>query len=196
MTNTSSLRPATVARVTAATEPLARLARAIAHIPWFAAAGEALTSADLEETQAYLAALGLAADEIACAGNWGAAKAACASPDWDTRWWDAEEAARKAVLDAAISALPEGPTLAAITRVTDTASDVVLGAASTAIARAGIADAALARAAAGAATQACYHAALGLAAQAGPAHAFAIKLRLFEAGRWPLGLVRGAFHLL
>jgi hypothetical protein len=29
----------------------------------------------------------------------------------------------------------------------------------------------------------------------GPDHLFMRKYRLFESGRWPLGVLRGAFHL-
>ena len=52
-----------------------------------------------------------------------------------------------------------------------------------------LADPALARVAAGAAAQACHQAALALAVAAPPEHVFAVKYRLFAAGRWPLGIV-------
>ena len=71
--------------------------------------------------------------------------------------------------------------------------DTVMGAASAAAARAGIADQALARVAAGAATQAAYHAALVRAAGAGDAHPFALKYRLYAAGHWPLSVTGGKF---
>ena len=46
------------------------------------------------------------------------------------------------------------------------------------------------RLATGAAVQTCHQAALLLAAQGGaPDHPFALKLQLFEHGRWPLGIV-------
>jgi hypothetical protein len=64
-----------------------------------------------------------------------------------------------------------------------------------AAARGGVADMALIRAAAGAATQACYQAALVLAAGAEAEHPFAIKFRLYEAGRWPLGIVGMTFNV-
>jgi hypothetical protein len=70
-----------------------------------------------------------------------------------------------------------------------------LGAASIAAARDGVADPALSRVAAGAATQAAYQAALARAAGSPDSHPFAIKFRLFAAGRWPLGLVSDTFHL-
>ena len=59
----------------------------------------------------------------------------------------------------------------------------------------GVVDPALVRAAAGAATQASYQAALVLAAGEDAEHVFAIKYRLFEAGRWPLGIAGMTFNL-
>jgi hypothetical protein len=61
---------------------------------------------------------------------------------------------------------------------------------------AGIADPMLTRVASGAAAQACHQAALAIAAAAGPDHLFAMKFRLFAAGRWPLGIVGDRFFVL
>ena len=83
----------------------------------------------------------------------------------------------------------------ALTHVSSTASELVVEAALRAAARSGTTDEGLVRAAAGAAAQACYQAALVLAAEGEPEHAFALKFRLFESGRWPLGIVRNTFHL-
>jgi hypothetical protein len=127
--------------------------------------------------------------------DWRAAESATRSPRWNATWWNAEEAERRRLLDRARADWGEHGLMAALTRVTDEATRITLGAASIAAARDGIADPALSRVAAGAATQAAYQAALALAAEAGPAHPFAIKFRLFSAGRWPLGLVGDTFHL-
>ena len=43
---------------------------------------------------------------------------------------------------------------------------------------------------------AAYAAALALAAHAGDQHPFAVKFRLYEAGRWPLGILGGVLHIL
>jgi hypothetical protein len=85
----------------------------------------------------------------------------------------------------------------ALTHVTNAASRVVLEAAADAAEHAGIADEGLIRAAAGAATQGCYQAALVLAAEAEDQeqHPFALKYRLFESGRWPLGVVGASYYL-
>src|SRR5713101_4026518 len=82
----------------------------------------------------------------------------------------------------------------ALTVVTEAAASLS-GAASLAMSGAGIADPALTRVAAGAAAQACHQAALALAAAAGPGHVFAVKYRLFAAGRWPLGIVGDRFFV-
>lgn len=167
------------------------LARAIAHRSWFAALGDPLTEAERSEVAAYLAALGLGGLRIAGVAAWDEARALTRAPDWDPRWWDAEERERRALLAAAGAVLHEHPLLSGLTWVAEAASDVVHGAAAVAAARAGIADAALIRVAAGAATQACYQAGLARAAGRSDEHPFAIKLRVFEGGRWMLGIVGG-----
>jgi hypothetical protein len=174
---------------------------ALARSSWFAAAGEKLTPAECEEAAAYLAALGLAnpaiaGPAIAGVAGWDEAKRIADAPDWDRRWWDAEEALRRAALMHASARLGHDALMAALSHVTQAAADTVHGAAAIAAQRAEIADPALVRAATGAATQACYQAALALTAGAGQDHAFAVKHRLFAAGRWPLGLVEGRFFLL
>ena len=52
------------------------------------------------------------------------------------------------------------------------------------------------RAASGAAGIALHEVTLARLAGCGPDHLFMRKYRLFESGRWPLGVLRGAFHLL
>jgi hypothetical protein len=73
----------------------------------------------------------------------------------------------------------------------DLTADAVQNAASTALARAGIADEMLSRVAAGAASQACHQRALANAAGRGADHGFAIKYQLYRGGRWLLGVVGG-----
>jgi hypothetical protein len=174
---------------------LAAFADATARVPWFAAVGQELTESERREAGDYLAALGLGGIEIAVVRDWRAAEAVTRDPDWGTAWWDAEEKERRALLESAIRRWGEHPLMRALTTVTDAATRVTLGAASTAAARDGIADPALARVAAGAATQAAYQAALAHAAGADAAHAFPVKFRLYAAGRWLLGPTGRVFHV-
>lgn len=172
-----------------------RLRRSIPHVSWFAAVGEPVTRADADEATRYLAGLGFAGVGVAAVATWEDAKRIADDPDWDHRWWDAEETLRADLLGRASAQLGEAALVRLLSAASDSASDTVQGAAAVAATRARIADPALIKSAAGAATQCCYQAALALAAEAGPNHPFAVKFRLFEAGRWPLGIVRNSFHL-
>ncbi len=168
---------------------VARFAESLRHVSWFAAVGQALSDDERREAQDYLAAIGFGDTQVEAVADWRAAEAATRDAQWSRAWWDTEERERTPLLERAGEAHGPHALLTALSRVTFDASDVVLGAASIATSRSGIADPALARVAAGAATQAAYQAALALAADAGDAHPFAIKFRLFAAGRWPLGIV-------
>lgn len=171
-----------------------RFARSLGAASWFAAVGQPLTDGEVREALDYLAGLDLGT-KIAAVPDWRAAEATTRDPAWNTTWWNAEEKERLALLQRAGTRWGEGSLMAALTRVTDEATRITLGAASIAAVRDGVADPALCRVAAGAATQAAYQAALARAAGAADSHAFAIKFRLFAAGRWPLGLVGDTFHL-
>jgi hypothetical protein len=176
-------------------DAVARFAASLRHLSWFAAVGQTLSASELREAQDYAAALGMGELLIKEAETWRDAERATRDPQWDARWWQAEDAERLALLASLTAGSEANALLAALTRVTDEASAVVFGAASVAASRDGIADQALARVAAGAATQAAYQAALALAARRDATHTFAIKFRLFAAGRWPLGIVSGALYV-
>jgi hypothetical protein len=176
-------------------ESLAALERGILRAPWFAAAGEPLADGERADAGRYLAALGLADVPVAGVADWRRAKTIADDPDWDRRWWDAEERLRTALRAAAGRRFAPAAFEAALGRIA-AVSDVAHGAAAVACARSGIADAALIKSAAGAATQTCYQAALAAAAGAGAEHPFASKFRLFAGGHWPLGVVGGVYHVL
>jgi hypothetical protein len=175
--------------------PVVAFADGLRHLSWFAAVGHELTAGERSEASDYLRAIALPDAEVVAVAEWRAAEAATRNARWSRAWWDAEECARSDLLARAGTLHDQRDLMAALSRVTLEASDVVLGAASIAAARSAIADPALARVAAGAATQAAYQAGLALAAGAGGMHPFAIKFRLFAAGRWPLGLVDQTFHV-
>jgi hypothetical protein len=174
---------------------VARFAEGLRPLSWFAAVGQELSTDERREAQDYLAAMGFLDASIETAPDWRAAEASTRDTQWSRTWWNAEERERIRLLDQAGKVHGQHVLLTALSRVTLAASDVVLGAASIAASRSGIADPALARVAAGAATQAAYQAGLAIAAEAGDMHPFAIKFRLFAAGRWPLGLVGQTFRL-
>jgi len=169
--------------------------RSLGRYPWFAAAGAPLAPGEYLDVHTYLASLDLDRAPVAAVGRWADAKRLAHAPEWDRRWWDREEMRRQDAIAAAEARCGHGLLMTQLSGVTLTAADVVHDAAARAAQRAGCADRGLVRAAAGAAVQACYLAALAMAAGAGEDHAFAAKLRLFSAGRWPLGLLGGRFLL-
>ena len=174
---------------------VARFAQWVHHVSWFAALGEPLSAAERADAEAYLSALGFPDARVAGVGAWSEAEDATRDPEWNTAWWEAEEQLRAGLTHEACALTGESELMAALDHVTLSASDAAQGAASGAAQRAGVADEALVRAAAGAAIQASHQAALVLAAGADEDHAFAVKFRLFEAGRWPLGIVGMTFNL-
>jgi len=180
---------------------IAALLEAIPHEPWFASLGEALSEAERADMAAYLGGIGFADAKIAAARDWSEASRIVTDPDWEQRWWDAEEGLRAGLLRQAAARIGEPAMLEALSAVTQAAHDATIGAAAMAASRqvsvrAAAADPGLIRAASGAATQACYQGALALLAASGDDHAFSAKLRLFRAGRWVLGIVRGSAYVL
>lgn len=176
-------------------DAIGRLAQAIAQDSWFAAVGEPLIDAERDEARLYLDGLGFAHVDIASVGDWRQAKAAADAPNWDPAWWQAEERERARLLERAEAIVDEGALYAALSAVTNAASDILHGKAAVAAARGGVADAGLIRSAAGAASIACYQAALVKAAEADDTHPFAAKYRLFAAGRWPLAINDGTLSV-
>jgi hypothetical protein len=180
----------------AALAPLDGLRTRIRLASWFAAVGEELTSGERWDARAYLAGLGFAETGVTGVTDWQQAAEIAKSPSWSREWWDREEAERAALLGKIAAAVPEHELMTALSRVMELAASVTHGAAAIAASRFGVADQALSRVAAGAGAQAAYHAALAMLAHDGKdEHPSSIKFRLFEAGRWPLGISGDAFHL-
>lgn len=170
---------------------LGGLARHAAAMPWFVSLGAPLTGAEVEDARAHILGLGLPDLPVSGVAGWHEARAAASLPLGEHDWWGAEERLRRALLDAAAARHGRTALLAALTEATRDGAAPAMGAAAVAAARMGVASQEMIRAAAGAAMQAVYLAALARAAGHGEAHPFAAKLRLFAAGRWPLGVAEG-----
>ncbi len=165
-------------------------------VAWFAAVGAPLAPDARADAEAWLRALGRTDVALEPVADWPRAKALADAPGWDQAWWVAEERQRTALLAEATARHGRAPLFDALTRVTQAVSDPAHERALQSLAHAGLDDAGLARAAAGAATQAAYLGALAVAADQPATHAFAAKFRLFEAGRWPLGIVTARLWVL
>jgi len=175
---------------------VARLARLTAKIGWFGAVGRPLTPSERTDAADYLAGLGFPELQVGTVADWRAAAAiAQEAPDWGEDWWQTEEQMRGALLDEALARNPEHDLMVALTHVSARAKEIAQERATAAAARHGVSNAALVKAAADAAAQAAYQAALVLAADGDADHPFAVKFRLFEAGRLPLGITGSTFNL-
>lgn len=169
-----------------------RLMREIGAASWFAALGERLVPSEIADAQAWLVGLGFAGFPVAAVGSFAEAERSLRLPAGEADWWAREETLRRQLLGDGADGL-----VAAASEATLAASAIAHGEAAAAAARLGGADPALIKVAAGAATQAAYHRALAdfAADREARAEPFRAKFRLFAAGRWPLGIVQGAFRL-
>jgi hypothetical protein len=162
---------------------------------WFARLGRALSPADVLEARAYLAALGYGDSlEVCLVSSWQQAESILRDPDWDVHWWQREEAERTRLQAVAVAKLGEAAAFERLSATTAVNADVIHDAATLAGASSG-ADAALIRCASGAAAMAAHERAAAELAGCGPEHLFMRKYRLFESGRWPLGVLRNRFFL-
>jgi hypothetical protein len=164
------------------------MAEAAGHA-WFAATGDALTPADRADASA--AGSGLPVEAVA---DWSAAKALLGGSSWDHARWRADDAERRRLFDLAASAYGRTALLKALSDLL-AAAGTAEGAAAVAVARAGLADPGLIKVASGALAEALDRAAVAQLAAAGD-HRFVACLRLYRAGRWPLGVFGGRFALL
>ena len=174
---------------------LAAFGKSLTALPWFAATGTPLDPAEQNDARAYLDGLDLPACEIQSAGSWDAAGDIVKRSDFSPQWWSAEDSLADALMDDAARTFGHDSLVARLSGIERAASDHLQGVASTALARDGLADAGLGKSAAGSATVAVHHAALALAAGAAGSHPFAAKFRLFQAGRWPLGVYADVFYV-
>ena len=163
---------------------------------WFFKLGEPLELAECLQVRDYLHGLGLR-DElpVEAVSDWESARRAIDTPDWDRRWWDAEQAERQRLQQVAGEAQGHAAVLRGLSDAIERVGEAIHQAAQVASARRGPADAALVRAAAGAASEALYLSELARLAGAGERHPFALKRALFASGRWPLGIVNTRFYL-
>ncbi len=172
-----------------------RFARIARDIPWFSRVGERITPQDRSLAKAYVEALGFPETELAEVVDWSEAAFAATNLDVDTPAFEAEEQLRSALTAEALELTDEELLTFSLTHLSGMIAEVIENAAADAALRAGYDDEETIRAAAGAAIQAAHQAALVLAAGVEDDSAPAHKFRLFEAGRWPLGLIGTSLHI-
>jgi hypothetical protein len=177
-----------------------RFARTLEGIPWFANMGEPLTPGARAAARAYLDGLGFPEAEVAILIDWDDAAAAAESLDWQSPAWEAEELLRADLTLRAQELLSEDALSLSMTLIAARIAEPAREAVEQAAVIFDVADPAAKQLAVGAAVQAAHQAALALIAAQDPAfeaeaHPFAAKFRLFEFGRWPVGVTGSSFNL-
>ncbi len=178
-----------------ALQAIGRLEQVINGLPWFSRLGQPLRAEERDVAQRYLDMLGFPDAEAILAEDWTEAGFAAENPDFDSEGWEVEEQLRADLSREALTYFDEASLTDALARIADAAGPIVLDAAAHAASLWAVEDGTIIDAAAGQAVQACYCAGLVLAAQAVEDHPFALKFRLLEMGRWPIGLSGRTFHI-
>ena len=163
---------------------------------WFFMLGEPLGASETQQVLAYLNGLDLVDPlRLEGVGDFDGAARVISHPDWDRRWWDAEQLERRRLLARATSAHGSSRLLQTLSHHTDDSLASAHGAAAIQAARLGCSDPGLIRAAAGALGEALYLAELAELAGEVSSHPFFLKRALFAAGHWPLAVVSGCFYV-
>ena len=177
-----------------------RFAHALERIPWFANLGEPLTPGARAAARLYTEGLGFPDAESAILVDWDDAAGAAESVDWNSPAWEAEELLRADLTGRALETLSEDALNIGMALIADRVSEPAREQMEQASFIWDVEDEAQKQLAVGAAVQAAHQAALVLLAAADPSfeaddHPFTAKFRLFEFGRWPVGVVGSSFNL-
>lgn len=187
---------------------------------WFSAVGEPLEDSERRECESYLrglavpalavsalavpasampgsAASGLNWAQLKIIGvrDWQHARDISNAPNWSRQWWEAERLEERRLFEIAAAKYSADAVLMRLTNLMEGSSELFHGPATVACIRVGIADPGLARSAAGAASHSLHQYGIAQLAGEGEDHLFAVKFRLFLAGRWPLSVDDENFYI-
>jgi hypothetical protein len=178
---------------------MARFARNVIDVPWFSRLGEPLSADDLAAAEAYLVAAGFPDAAVAAVETWEEAEMVAENPAWNTDWWETEEQLKAGLTEQALQHVHEMELANALNHLSAQCAGVALEAIGNVAIDAGFTpqsdEESFLTAAAGWAVAGAYQASLVLAAGADEDHPFAIKFRLFEQGRLPLGIAGTTFSI-
>jgi hypothetical protein len=163
---------------------------------WFTKLGEPLSDAERALGRAYLTGLGLEHElAIESVTDFRTASRIISHPDWDRRWWDAEQRERERLRAALSASESSSQLLRALSRSVDDSLMAEAGSAAAVLAALGCTDEGLNRAAAGALGEALYLSRLAELNGAASSHPFVSKVGIFKGGHWPLVVLDGRFYV-
>ncbi len=167
---------------------LKRFAMVVDRVSWFSTIGERMTPEIAGIARDYLDGLGFPDADLAAVTSFEEASDAAETLDWDSAAWEVEEQLRAGLVVDALALIDEEGLQVALAHITSTTSEGLQDAMENLAALWDVEDETLITAATGAVVQTVYNAALLLAAGGEETHPFALKYRLFELGRWPIGV--------
>lgn len=174
---------------------LKRFAFVVDKVDWFHAIGENLTEDVRRLSRDYLDGLGFPDADLAVVSSFEEASDAAETLDWDSAAWEVEEQLRAGLVVDAMQNLEEEGLQIALAHITSKTAEGLQDAMDNLAAIWDVEDETLITAATGAIVQTVYNAALLLAAGGEETHPFALKYRLYELGRWPIGVHGRSFNL-
>ncbi|MFN0023386.1 MAG: hypothetical protein ACKVS5_05745 [Parvularculaceae bacterium] len=177
-----------------------RFAHSLQGVPWFANLGEPMTPGARAAARSFAEGLGFPDAGVAILVDWEDAAAAAEHLNWNSSAWEAEESLRADLTSRALEVLSEEALKIAMAMVADTVSEPAREAMEQASFIWDVEDEAHQQLAVGAAVQAAHQAMLVLIAAIDPDfeaddHPFTAKFRLFEFGRWPVGVAGSSLNV-
>ncbi|WP_374763145.1 hypothetical protein [Yunchengibacter salinarum] len=162
---------------------------------WFRALGERASDHERTLARDYVDMLGFPDAEPVFLADWDDAMAAAEVPDFNHAAWEAEEQLRATLTLEVLTMIDEGTLDMVTAHVQQKVAGPVIAAAEEAADYLRIEDTQFLQALAGAGVQAAWQAALVVMAGGGEEHPFTLRFRLFECGRWPIGVLGRTFSI-
>ena len=177
-----------------------RFARTLEGVPWFANLGEPMTAGARAAARSFADGLGFPDADVAILIDWEDAAAAAEQNDWNSPAWEAEELLRADLTARALGVLSEDALKIAMALIAERIAEPAREAMEQASFIWDVDDEAQQQLAVGAAVEAAHKAMLVLIASADPGfdaddHPFTAKFRLFEFGRWPVGITGSSVNV-
>ncbi len=172
-----------------------RFALNLDRVHWYASLGDALSEETIDTARNYLDLLGFPEAAVTPMTSFEEASDAALSMDLDSEAWAQEEQLRVGLVARTLEQMDEAALNVALTHASSLASDNIREALEDIAAIWDLEEGPLLNLLTGSAVQAVHHAALVLTAGETDPHPFAHKFRLFEAGKWPIGLAGLSFNI-
>ena len=168
--------------------------------PWFRSLGDPASDKLRAEAEDYTSALGFPDAYPIFLTDWEDAASAAETQDFNSASWEAEEQARAVLTEALVNTMGEDTFELVMSHIQEKVSEVIGYGAEEAAENLHIEDEQFIAAAIGAGAQAAHQAALVMltgvdSGEVDEEHPFTARFKMFEAGRWPIGILGSSFSV-